>query len=76
MKKALKILLIVDACVAVAFLIGYEIMEVLLLMPFSKDSSFELTWNIFFYGMQITSTPLVIIFTIYYIKFLIKKCKK
>lgn len=30
MKKALKILLIVDACVAVAFLIGYEIREVLL----------------------------------------------
>ena len=44
MKKALKILLIVDAC----FLIGYEIREVLLLMPFSKDFSFELTWNIFF----------------------------
>ena len=48
MKKALRILLIVDACVAVAFLIGYEIREVLLLMPFSKDFSFELTWNIFF----------------------------
>ena len=48
MKKALKILLIVDACVAVAFLIGYVIREVLLLMPFSKDFSFELTWNIFF----------------------------
>ena len=29
MKKALKILLIVDACVAVAFLIGYEIREVI-----------------------------------------------
>lgn len=48
MKKALKILLIVDACVAAAFLIGYEIREVLLLMPFSKDFSLELTWNIFF----------------------------
>jgi len=81
MKKILKILLIVDACVAVVFFIGYGIVEVLRIMgvlkvmPFSNNSTFDLLWNIFFSGMQITSAPLVIIFTIFCIKALIQKWK-
>ena len=41
MKKILKILLIVDACVAVIFLFGGMIMEILRAIPFSKNSTFE-----------------------------------
>lgn len=76
MKKTLRILLIVDSCMAIIFFIGYCIMEILRVIPFSKNSSFYLIWNIFFSGTQVTGAPLVIIFTIYSIRFLIQKLKK
>ena len=47
MKKILKILLIVDACVAVIFLFGGMIMEILRAIPFSKNSTFDIIWYIF-----------------------------
>ena len=62
MKKTLRILLIVDSCMAIIFFISYCIMEILRVIPFSKNSSFDLIWNIFFSGAQVTGAPLVIIF--------------
>lgn len=76
MKKILKILLIVDACVAVIFLFGGMIMEILRAIPFSKNSTFDLIWYIFYGGAYITGTPFLIIFIVYFIKFLIQKLKK
>ena len=75
-KKILKILLIVDACVAVVFLFGLVIMEILRGIPFSKDSTFDLIWHIFFGGAYITGAPFLIIFIVSYVKFLIQKLKK
>lgn len=76
MKKTLKILLIVYISIAIIFLIGYGIMEVLKVIPFSNNPTFDLIWHIFFGGMHITGAPLVITFIVCFIKFLIQKLKK
>ncbi len=70
MKKILKILLIVDACVAVIFLFGGMIMEILRAIPFSKNSTFDLIWYIFYGGAYITGAPFLIIFIVCFIKIL------
>ncbi len=75
-KKILKALLIVDACVAVAFLFGGVIMEILRAIPFSKNSAFDLIWYIFYGGAYITGAPFLIIFIICFIKLLIQRFKK
>lgn len=51
-------------------------MEVLKVMPFSNNPTFDLIWHIFFGGMHITGAPLVITFIVCFIKFLIQKLKK
>ena len=76
MKKILEILLIIDACIFVIFLFGGVIMEILRAIPFSKNSTFDLIWNIFFGGTYITGAPFLIPFTVCFIKFLIQKLKK
>ncbi len=76
MKKTLKILLIIDACVFAIFFVGLTIMEILRAIPFSKNSTFDLIWNIFFGGTYITGAPFLIPFTVCFIKFLIQKLKK
>lgn len=76
MKKFLKILLIVDVCLFAVFFIGGGIMEILRAIPFSKDSTFDLIWHIFFGGAYITGAPFLIIFIVYFIKTMIKKLKK
>lgn len=76
MKKILEILLIIDACIFVIFLFGGVVMEILIAIPFSKNSTFDLIWNIFFGGTYITGAPFLIPFTVCFIKFLIQKLKK
>ena len=76
MKKSLKILLIVDAFVFAIFLVGGGIMEILRAIPFSKNSTFDLIWHIFFEGAYITGAPFLIIFIVCFIKFLTQKLKK
>ena len=76
MKKSLKILLIVDAFVFAIFFVGGGIMEILRAIPFSKNSTFDLIWHIFFGGAYIAGAPFLIIFIVYFIKFLIQKLKK
>lgn len=76
MKKILEILLIIDACVFAIFLFGGVIMEILRAIPFSKNSTFDLIWYIFFGGAYITGAPFLITFMVCFIKFLIQKLKK
>ncbi len=76
MKKILEILLIIDACIFVIFLFGGVIMEILRAIPFSKNSTFDLIWYIFFGGAYITGAPFLITFIVCFIKFLIQRHKK
>ncbi len=75
MKKNIKILLIVDACVAIIILFGFMIMEILRAIPFPKNSTFDLIWYIFCVGAYITGAPFLIFFIVNYIKFLIQRLK-
>ena len=76
MKKILEILLIIDACIFAIFLFGGVIMEILRAIPFSKNSTFDLIWYIFFGGAYITGAPFLITFIVCFIKFLIQRHKK
>lgn len=76
MKKVLKVFLIIDAFVFAVFFVGLTIMEILRAIPFSKNSTFDLIWYIFFGGAYITGAPFLIPFIVCFIKFLIQKLKK
>ncbi len=60
MKKVIKIFLwIVFFLFMISFLAGI-VMEILRYIPFSKNDTFDLLWNIFFYSSYILAIPLVI----------------
>lgn len=60
MEKVIKILLwIVFFLFMISFLAGI-VMEILRYIPFSKNDTFDLLWNIFFYSSYILAIPLVI----------------
>lgn len=60
MKTVIKIFLwICFFLFMISFLAGI-VMEILRYIPFSKNDTFDLLWNIFFYSSYILAIPLVI----------------
>lgn len=60
MEKVIKIFLwIVFFLFMISFLASI-VMEILRYIPFSKNDTFDLLWNIFFYSSYILAIPLVI----------------
>lgn len=76
MNKIFKTILIIYFSIFVVFFICSVIMEILRYIPFSKGPTFDLIWHIFIGATYITGSPLIVIFVIKYIMFLVNKLKK
>ena len=76
MNKILKTILVIYFLVFILFFICSIIMEILRYIPFSKSTTFDLIWHISFGVTYIMGSPLIVMFFIYFIKFLVGKLKK
>lgn len=60
MDKVIKVLLIICTILFSISFLGGMILEILRYVPFSKDNTFNLLWDIFFYSTYVLAVPLVI----------------
>ena len=60
MKKIMKIILCIFFILFIISYLSGTVMEILRYIPFSKNDTFNLFWNIFFYSTYVFAIPLII----------------
>lgn len=60
MKKIMKIILCISFILFIISYLSGTVMEILRYIPFPKNDTFNLFWNIFFYSTYVFAIPLII----------------
>lgn len=60
MKKIMKIILCISFVLFIISFLSGMVMEILRYIPFPKNDTFDLFWNIFFYSTYVFAIPLII----------------
>ncbi len=60
MKKIMKIILCISFILFIISYLSGTVMEILRYIPFLKNDTFNLFWNIFFYSTYVFAIPLII----------------